>query len=666
MRISFLLHSIDNFGGVPRASSSLASALAVHHEVEIVSVFRTADRPSFAPSTDVTVRYLADRREGAAGAKGGKPSRIMPREDGWADEYTQEIDDLILAHLDRCDADVVIVARPAFAAYLIAHGRHGYGRVVIDHEGSMVPTQELRDRTLALYREMDGVVCLTRADVDGYQRQLGDQAPPLAAIGNIVPPPARHNPVSGLPLIAAAGQLVTRKGFDTLINAFALVAPHHPQWRLRIYGRGPEQARLQDLVHAHGLSDAVRFMGALPDLTAEWDKAAFAVSAARRESFGLTMVEAMHHGLPVLAADAPFGPGEIVVPGHNGILVPVGDEQAMAQAMRHLIEQPAEREKLSQGAYASAPLYSAERIAFRYDAFLREVAASVPREPAAEAAPAVMPAVPAEVLVRGDGSIEVRAALEPGAEPPALCITPRKADTPLVRLAALGTAVDEATGTPRSVYAIPAEPPVLAEGRYDIDLELPDGRRRPLGAESVHTGGLLVRRVPAEGPAYWPVPYRTADGHLSVLVRHRVQHAEVRAVLVGQDGWLVRGTLIAPPGAGLDGLRLAAVPRRGDAASTVTGQVSVGPGGTFEAHLPFAGVVAASSGGHDDWDLWLEREPGQPRIRLGRFFDDILERKRIDVYPTQRWHHPTQGPARGRVFFTPGNELSFTVSPDKG
>ncbi|MEW2491333.1 hypothetical protein [Streptomyces sp. NPDC048411] len=50
---------------------------------------------------------------------------------------------------------------------------------------------------------------------------------------------------------------------------------------------------------------------------------------------------------------------------------------------------------------------------------------------------------------------------------------------------------------------------------------------------------------------------------------------------------------------------------------------------------------------------------------MARFFDDILERKRIDVYPTQRWHHPTQGPARGRVFFTPGNELSFTVSPDK-
>lgn len=663
MRISFLLHSIDNFGGVPRATSSLASALAVHHEVEIVSVFRTADRPSFAPSSGVTVRYLADRREGAAKTKSGNPSRIMPREDSWADQYTQEVDDLILGHLGSCSAEVVIAARPSFAAYFIAHGRHGYGRVVIDHEGSMVPSQELRERTLELYREMDGVVCLTQADLNNYQRQLGDQAPPFAAIGNIVPPPPAR-PVRGLPLIAAAGQLVPRKGFDTLINAFAQVAPHHPQWRLRIFGRGPEHARLQDLVHAHGLSDAVRLMGALPDLTAEWDKAAFAVSAARRESFGLTMVEAMHHGLPVLAADAPFGPGEIVVPGRNGILVPVGDEEAMAQAMRYLIEQPAEREKLSQGAYATAPLYSAERIAFRYDAFLRDVVASVPKDTAAAPAPVVPSGVPAEVLVRGDGAIEVRAVLHPGAEPPALCVTPRRAET-LVRLAALGTSVDEATGTLRSVYAIPAEPPVLAEGRYDIDLELPDGRRQPLAVEGIHTGGLLIRRIPAEGPAYWPVPYRTADGHLSIFVRHRVEHAEVHAVLVGQDGWLVRGGLVVPPGTNLAGLRLGATPRKGSAASTVSGQVSVGHDGAFEAHLPFAGVVAASSGGHDDWDLYLEREPGQPRIRLARFFDDILERKRIDVYPTQRWHHPTQGPARGRVFFTPGNELSFTVSPDK-
>ncbi|MFD4898939.1 glycosyltransferase [Streptomyces sp. NPDC058411] len=665
MRISFLLHSIDNFGGVPRATSSLASALAVHHEVEVVSVFRTADRPPFPLSSGVTLRYLADRREEAAKTKGGKPSTIMPREDGWADHYTREIDDLLLGHLGRCGADVVIAARPALAAYFLAHGRHGYGRVVIDHEGSMVPSLELRDRTLELYREMDGVVCLTQADVDNYQRQLGDQAPPLAAIGNIVPPPARHAPVSGLPLIVAAGQLVPRKSFDTLIKAFAKVAPHHPQWRLRIFGRGPEHARLQELVHANGLSNAIRLMGALPDLTAEWDKAAFAVSAARREPFGLTLVEAMHHGLPVLAADAPFGPGEIVVPGRNGILVPVGDEESMAQAMRYLIEQPAEREQLSQGAYASAPLYSAERIAFRYDGFLREVAASVPKEQAAAAPPVVPSGVPAEVLVRGDGAIEVRALLQPGAEPPALCVTLRKAENPLVRLAALGTSVDESTGTLRSVYAVPAEPPVLAEGRYDIDLELPDGRRQPLAVEGIHTGGLLVRRIPAEGPAYWPMPYRTADGHLSVFVRHRVEHAEVHAVLSGEDGWLVRGSLVVPPGTDLFGLRLGAVPRRASAASTVSGQVSVGHDGTFEAHLPFAGVVAASSGGHDDWDLWLEREPGRPRIRLARFFDDILERKRIDVYPTQRWHHPTQGPARGRVFFTPGNELSFTVSPDK-
>ncbi|MEU1470217.1 glycosyltransferase [Streptomyces sp. NPDC005761] len=664
MRISFLLHSIDNFGGVPRATSSLASALAVHHEVEVVSVFRTADRPSFPPSGSVTVRYLADRREGAVTAGDGKQSRIMPREDAWAKQYTQEVDDLILGHLGRCGADVVIAARPGFAAYFIAHGRHGYGRVVIDHEGSMVPSQELRERTLELYREMDGVVCLTQADMDNYRRRLGDQAPPFAAIGNIVPPPTRHAPVNGLPLIAAAGQLVPRKAFDTLINAFAQVVPHHPQWRLRIFGRGPEQARLQDLVHAHGLSDAVRLMGALPDLTAEWDKAAFAVSAARRESFGLTLVEAMHHGLPVLAADAPFGPGEIVVPGHNGILVPLGDEDAMAQAMRYLIEQPAEREKLSQGAYATAPLYSAERIAFRYDAFLRDVAAAVPRPSATAEPPAPASGVPAEVLVRGDGAIEIRAVPGPGAEPLALCITPRRGET-LIRLAALGTSVDEATGTPRAVYVVPAEPAVLAEGRYDIHLEAPDGPRRPLAVEGVHTGGLLVRRIPAGGPAYWPVPYRTADGHLSVFVRHRVEHAEVQAVLVGQDGWLVRGTLIAPPGTDLSGLRLGAVPRKGNAASTVAGQVSAGHDGAFEAHLPFAGVVAASSGGHDDWDLWLERAPGRPRIRLARFFDDILERKRIDVYPTQRWHHPTQGPARGRVFFTPGNELSFTVSPDK-
>ncbi|MFZ3597565.1 glycosyltransferase [Streptomyces sp. BH104] len=661
MRISFLLHSFDNFGGVPRATSTLADALAARHEVEVVSVFRTADRPSFPTADAVALRYLVDRRDGIAAPKGAKPSRVMPSVDDWADRYTQDVDERILSFLGDCGSDVVIAARPTLAAYFLAHGRHGYGRVVVDHEGSMVPSQSLRDRTLELYRGMDGVVCLTEADANNYRGLLGDGTPPLAAIPNIVPPPTRHVPVQGLPLIVAAGQLVPRKGFEMLINAFARVVPHHPQWRLRIFGRGPERETLQDLVHTQGLTGHVRLMGVLPDLSGEWDKAAFAVSAARRESFGLTMVEAMHHGLPVVAANAPFGPGEIVVPGHNGILVPVGDDESMAQAMRYLIENPAERERLAKGAYESAPLYSAERVAAHYDGFLRQVADSVPKGRETTSAAAV---ARADALVRGDGAIEVRVALHPGAQPPALCVTQRKAEAPVARLAPSGTVMDEASGAPLGVYVIPAEPPVLTEGRYDIDVEPPDGRRQPLSVQGVHTGGLLVRRPSLAGPAYWPVPYRTNDGHLSLFVRNRTAHAEVQAVQAEQDGWHLRGQLIVPPGTDPTGIRLSAAPRKSCSAGTITGQVALGHGGSFEALLPFTSVVAAVSGAHDDWDLWLEHGPDQPRIRLARFFDDILDRKRVDVFPSQRWHHPRYGTMRGKVFFTPGNELSFTVRPE--
>ncbi|MET7535394.1 glycosyltransferase [Streptomyces sp. NPDC005507] len=660
MRISFLLHSFDNFGGVPRATSTLATALAAHHEVEIVSVFRTADRPSFPPAQGVAVRYLVDRRKGAGDAVDRKPSRVMVAEDDWADQYSQGVDERILAFLAGCAAHVVIATRPSLAAYFMAHGRQGYGRVVIDHEGSTIPSQALRDRTLELYREIDGLVCLTEADASNYRGLLGDQAPPVVAIGNVVPPPARHAPVRGLPLVIAAGRLVPRKGFATLISAFAQVAPLHPQWRLRIFGRGPDRQQLQDQVHALGLADAVRLMGVVPDLAGEWDKAAFAVSAALREPFGLTLVEAMHHGLPVVAADAPFGPGEIVVPGRNGLLVPVGDEDAMAQAMRYLIENPAERDQLSKGAYESAPLYGSERIASRYDAFLRQVAGPAPRGVAAATV------TEADVLVGSDGSIEVRVVLHPGAEPPALRVTLRKAEAPVARLAPVGTVVDGVTGKPLGVYVIPVQPPFLAEGRYDIDVELPDGRCRPLPVTGVHTGGLMVRQVPGEGPAYWPLPYRTSDGHLSLFVRNRPAHAEVHSVGVEQAGWVVRGRLIAPSGVNLSGLRLAATPRKSCAAIAFESQVALDHQGSFEAVLALADVMDAGSGEHDDWDLWLDCGPGLPRIRLGRFFDDILERKQVDVFPVQRWHHPRHGTMRGKVFFTPGNELSFTTSPDTG
>lgn len=109
-------------------------------------------------------------------------------------------------------------------------------------------------------------------------------------------------------VIAAAGRLARAKWFDLLIEAFAEVAAKHPHWNLRIYGDGIDRERLQQLIETRNLSGQVGLMGVRSPIEAEFAKASIMASASDAESFGVTLMEAMRCGVPVVAADCPLAP----------------------------------------------------------------------------------------------------------------------------------------------------------------------------------------------------------------------------------------------------------------------------------------------------------------------------------------------------------------------
>ena len=84
---------------------------------------------------------------------------------------------------------------------------------------------------------------------------------------------------------------------------------------------GPAPRQIDEL----GLYNKVHLMGARSPIEPEWAKGAIAVSTSRHESFGMTLVEAMRCGLPVVSTDCDYGPREIIEDGVDGLLVPVGD-----------------------------------------------------------------------------------------------------------------------------------------------------------------------------------------------------------------------------------------------------------------------------------------------------------------------------------------------------
>ncbi|UNT01020.1 glycosyltransferase [Streptomyces tubbatahanensis] len=162
------------------------------------------------------------------------------------------------------------------------------------------------------------------------------------------------------------------KRYDRLLRAFALVADKHPDWSLRLYGRGPQRAALRRTLDDLGLSDRAFMMGAHSPIETEWAKGSIAAVSSDGESFGMTLVEAMHCGVPVVSTDCPYGPGEIIANGRDGLLAPLGGNEdtnvrAYADALLHLVEDPALRARMGHAAREKAARYSPRRIAGEYE-----------------------------------------------------------------------------------------------------------------------------------------------------------------------------------------------------------------------------------------------------------------------------------------------------------
>jgi glycosyltransferase involved in cell wall biosynthesis len=178
------------------------------------------------------------------------------------------------------------------------------------------------------------------------------------------------------PTLAFAGRLTAQKSLRVALEAVASV----DGVSLLIAGEGDERARLERDVAELGLDERVRFLGALPrarvvELFAAADAS---ILSSMWENFPHTVVEALAVGTPVLAT-ASGGVGEVVHDGENGLLVPLGDSQALGAALRRYFEEDGLRDRLRAAAAPSVAEYAPERIFAQLEEALQRVARTLAR-----------------------------------------------------------------------------------------------------------------------------------------------------------------------------------------------------------------------------------------------------------------------------------------------
>jgi GalNAc-alpha-(1->4)-GalNAc-alpha-(1->3)-diNAcBac-PP-undecaprenol alpha-1,4-N-acetyl-D-galactosaminyltransferase len=225
-----------------------------------------------------------------------------------------------------------------------------------------------------LYPRAERVVVLT-------ERALAYFPPALQSRCRVFPNPVQcffdeHPPEIKLPpgrRIIAMGRLVEQKGFDILLKAFAGLCPAFPDWSLIILGEGPQRAELETLRRRLGLSGRVHLPGQVKRPEPLLIRSDLFVLSSRFEGFPMALCEAMAAGLPVIAADCPTGPREIIRDGVDGVLVPAEDSAALASAMQRLMADPGERKCLGSQAQEIVERFGIERVAGLWDDLLAEI-----------------------------------------------------------------------------------------------------------------------------------------------------------------------------------------------------------------------------------------------------------------------------------------------------
>jgi glycosyltransferase involved in cell wall biosynthesis len=372
--VRIVLANAYAMGGTTRATLNLATHLAQSREVEVISVKRHTKRPFFAWPAGVTVTPLHDRTK----PPGGLLSRLLVRlpsllvhpEDYAYPWCSLRTDLALLRWLRSLDGGVLVTTRPAFN--LIAARLTPPGVVTVGQEHQHLAGH--RPRLLAdvrrWYGRLDALTVLTAADERDYGALLAGSRTLVERVPNPLPPGEPPVSTQEEPVVVAAGRLTRQKGFDLLIPAFAEVARRHPEWRLRIYGSGPEGGRLQAQIDALGLRDHVRLMGRSRHMDRDMAKGSIFVLSSRFEGFGMVLVEAMAAGAAVISFDCPNGPRDIITSGRDGVLVPLEDEAALAAAMLELIDDPERRRRLAEAGSETARGYGVASVGPRVDALL--------------------------------------------------------------------------------------------------------------------------------------------------------------------------------------------------------------------------------------------------------------------------------------------------------
>ena len=363
MKIVYLIHSTYNPGGMERVLLNKVTWLVgkMGWEVTVVTTDQH-ERASFYPfpdgvkMIDLGVNYSEDN---------GKP--FLKKLMGFLKRrrlHKKRMTEV----LAQVKPDVVDCFYPGECSF-VPGLKDGSKKVMELHQSKLFHHQYNRSGPMGLadkYRAMmderlvrkfDRFVVLTEEDA-----KMWGEMPNIRVIPNAANFIAQKYSDCSEKRVIAVGRLDYQKSFDRLVLVWEKVHEKMPDWRLDIFGQGEWKEMLQGMIDERGLQDCMRLNGPTKDIGKEYAESSMLVMSSHYEGFPMVMIEAMACGLPAVCFDFKCGPRDIIQHEENGLVVPDGDIDGLAEAMIRLMKDEKLRERMGENAKRVVETYSEERV----------------------------------------------------------------------------------------------------------------------------------------------------------------------------------------------------------------------------------------------------------------------------------------------------------------
>lgn len=367
MRIVYCTPEISHPGGIGRVTTLKANWLAEHgHEVYVVTSSQCGEPNYF--DLNHNVKHIDFGIGFQAGMDNTNVIKKLINKWGKMRMYEKCLRDFlydikadIVVSTFSNDSDFLYKFKDGSKKVLEFHFSHdGYKSVIkygnLGYLQNLVQIYKIRKQEV-IAKKYDAFVVLTREDAEAWKGYHN-----IHVIPNMLT--FESNEVSNLSKkrVIAVGRLDYQKKFDRLIYIWKIVHEECPDWKLDIFGQGPEKEHLQEMIDAMNLHSIVSINPPTSYIREEYLQSSILAMVSSYEGWGLILSEAMTCGLPCVAYACKCGPRDIISNGIDGFLIEENDKNTFVKQLKKLIKSDELRKEMGQNAKIKSFQFSREII----------------------------------------------------------------------------------------------------------------------------------------------------------------------------------------------------------------------------------------------------------------------------------------------------------------